>query len=157
MNLTNSPTSVSVNAASTQCRRTCALEVIDSLLREIGGVRGDEVDALLDFRFLLRHRENAEGALAMFCQLRRTMEGRQYLAFYRLRRWLSDQIEVHVRVRRGEPERTSPLRLDCFCLEAVRCQALRSSVADGEPVLAPRVRFCFKQVSSLPAAGCLEC
>jgi len=129
---------------STTCRLTCALEVIDELLQAQGTVRGEEVDALLDLRSLLRHRENAEAALALFCQLRRTMEERHYLAFYRLRRWLENQIEATVRIVRGAPERTAALRLDWYCLEPVRFHCLQSVRQLGEPVLAPRVRFTFR-------------
>src|SRR5688572_9129416 len=103
----NSPdTAVCAHSKCTfsNCRGTCALEVIDELLRTQGSVRGEEVDALLDLRCMLRRQEDAEAALTLFCGLRRTMEERHYLSFYRLRRWLENQIEASVRIVRGAPE-----------------------------------------------------
>src|SRR5688500_1519454 len=85
------------------CRNTCALEVVDGLLRAAGSVRGDEVDGLLDLRWLLHQWKNAETTLSVFCQLRRSMEDRHYLAFYRLRRWLENHIEVTVQASHGGP------------------------------------------------------
>jgi hypothetical protein len=134
------------------CRRTCGLEVVDALLRESGDVRGEEVDSLLDLRSLLRRRENAEAALAVFCQLRRTMEERHYLGFYRLRRWLENQVEVAFAAFRGAPERRLPLRLSGYCLEAVRSTCLLAALQSGEKILAPRVRFHFVAVpEAIPA------
>lgn len=74
------------------CLDTCALQVIDGLLAACGTVRGEEVDALLDLRSLLRRRENDAAALVIFRQLRRSMESRHYLAFYRLRRWMDNHV-----------------------------------------------------------------
>lgn len=134
------------------CRGTCALEVIDELLRTQGSVRGEEVDALLDLRWMLRRQEDAEAALALFCQLRRTMEERHYLSFYRLRRWLENQIEAIVRIVRGAPERRVALKLNWYCLEAIRFQCLHSAKKVGEAVLAPRVRFGFRSVTQSMAS-----
>jgi hypothetical protein len=72
------------------CRLKCSLEVVDELLSTPGAVTGDEVDLLLDFRSLLRARRDAEATLRLFCDLRRRLEQRHYLAFYRLRRWLEN-------------------------------------------------------------------
>jgi len=126
------------------CHGGCALQVIDSLLRERQGVSGEQVDALLDLRFLLRHGDDAEVILKVFCQLRLAMEANHYLAFYRLRRWLENHIEAQVRLCRGRPETTVSLKLDRFCLEAVRSQCLRAALQPGQPLLAPRVRFALR-------------
>jgi hypothetical protein len=134
------------------------LEIVDSLLHASGSVRGEEVDALLDLRSVLRRRQDAEAALNLFCQLRRAMEERHYLSFYRLRRWLENHIEVNVRVRRGELDRTTALRLDRYCIEAVRFQCLQSAIKPGEPLLAPKVHFYFRAAqerpTTTPCAGC---
>ncbi|NWF86172.1 MAG: hypothetical protein HXY18_20370 [Bryobacteraceae bacterium] len=125
------------------CRERCAVEVIDGLLRAAGAVRGAEMDALLDLRWLLRRREDPEGVLALFCQLRRSMEERHYLAFYRLRRWLENHCYATVRLCAGGPERVSPVRLDRFCVEAIRGHCLQTALAPGELAGASRVRFHF--------------
>jgi hypothetical protein len=132
------------------CRVTCGLDVVDELLRNQASVRGEEVDMLLDLRSLLRRRQDAEAALALFCQLRRAMEERHYLAFYRLRRWFENQIEANVRLVRGVPERKAKLRMDWYCLEPIRFHCLTSVRQSGEPMLAPRVVFHFRALVSHP-------
>ena len=126
------------------CRTGCALAVIDSLLRAQGTVRGDEVDLLLDLRWLIHHREAPEKALAIFCTLRRGMETRHYLACYRLRRWLENHLVAQVRIRPDAPERTANVKLDRYCLEAVRSRCVLAARVPGEPLLASRVRFAFR-------------
>ena len=142
------------HCAPASCRTGCALEVIDELLRAHGTVRGEEVDALLDLRWLLNHREDAESALGLFCTLRRMMEGRHYLAFFRLRRWLENHIAVTARPYRAVPERMVPLALDNFCLEAIRSRCVLMARRPGEPLLGARVRFSFKPVAQ-PAVPAL--
>src|SRR5690606_31943329 len=136
--------SISNSAASActpgNCRLGCSLEIIDTLLRSQGTVRGDEVDMLLDLRWFLHHRENCEDALALFCQLRVAMEERHYLAFYRLRRWLENHIQVSVRTI-SETELSIRLKLDRYCIEAVRHHCVRSTIPMGTP--SPRARFVF--------------
>jgi hypothetical protein len=138
------------------CRIACGLEVVDELLRNQSSVRGEEVDMLLDLRSAMRRREDAEGALTMFCQLRRAMEERHYLAFYRLRRWFEHQIEVNVRLARGGEERKTRLRMDWYCLEPIRFHCLTSVRQSGEPMLAPRVSFAFRAVEAHPAVPKLD-
>ena len=127
------------------CRLGCSLEIIDALLRSHGTVRGDEVDMLLDLRWFLHHREDCENALALFCQLRVAMEERHYLAFYRLRRWLENHIQVNLRAS-SETELLIPLKLDRYCIEAVRHHCVQSAVPLG--MSAPRARFVFRPVVS---------
>jgi hypothetical protein len=134
------------HCAPAACRTGCALEVIDELLRAHGTVRGEEVDGLLDLRWMLNHRENAEAALGLFCTLRRMMEGRHYLAFFRLRRWLENHIAVTARSCRAVPERTVPLMLNNFCLEAIRSRCVLMARCPGEPLLGAKVSFSFKPV-----------
>ena len=135
------------------CRTGCALEVIDGLLRAHGTVRGEEVDALLDLRWLLNHREDAEAALALFCTLRRTMEGRHYLAFFRLRRWLENHIQVTARPNSAAPSRHVPLALNNFCLEAIRSRCVLAARRPGEPLLGAKVSFSFKRLTQPAAAA----
>jgi hypothetical protein len=87
--------------------------------------------------------------MTLFCQLRRMMEERHYLSFYRLRRWFENQIEASVRIVRGTPERMVALKLNWYCLEAIRFQCLQAVRRPDEPVLAPRVRFEFRKVLSV--------
>jgi hypothetical protein len=153
MNLPD-PTLATPSAISSQCRHACAVDVVDRLLQASASVRGEEVDALLDFRSLLRRRSDAEQVIAQFCTLRRMMEDRHYLSFYRLRRWLENHLEVRVTVRRNDPERLGRLRLDHYCVEAIRFQCLHSVLRQGEPLLGPKIRFVFRFPSEAAQADC---
>lgn len=138
------------------CRAGCALEVVDSLLCAGGKVRGEEVDALLDLRWLLHHHDDAERLLTLFCQLRLALEPRHYLAVYRLRRWLESHLEATVRTREGAPEQIVPLKLERYCLEAVRGLALRIVADELKPEDRPHVRFQFRADAgeSCPVGQC---
>lgn len=129
--------------APATCRRGCAIEVVDGLLRTPGAVTGEEADLLLDFRSLLRRREDAEATLRLFCDLRRRLEQRHYLEFFRLRRWLENHLGSEARVCPAAPAQAAPLRLDFFCVEAIRRAALCRALGPGTPVLRPRVEFRF--------------
>jgi len=136
------------------CHPACALEVIDDLLRASAAAHASEVDALLEFRWLVHRRQDAEAVVGLFCQLRRNMEERHYLNFYRLRRWLENQIEASIRLRRGDPERIVPLSLERYCIQAVRYHCLERVRENGEPLLSPRVSFSFRRRTK-PVLGLL--
>ena len=138
------------------CRAACALDVVDSLLCAGGKIHGEEVDTLLDLRWLLHHHDDAERLLALFCQLRLTLEPRHYLAVYRLRRWLENHVEATVRTREGAPAQIVPLKLERYCLEAVRGLALRAVADELKPEDQPRVRFQFRDDvgGSCPVGQC---
>jgi hypothetical protein len=124
------------------CRRACAQEVIDALLREHGSVRGEEVDLLLDLRWLVRHREQPENTLRLFCELRRRLEEKHYLLFYRLRRWLENQLEVVIPTVTGTIK--APLKLEFYCLEAVRAGLVRQARQNSNLLRHSKVDFAFK-------------
>jgi hypothetical protein len=130
------------------CQIKCALQVVDSLLSTPGAVSGEEVDLLLDFRHELRARKNAEGALRLFCDLRRRLEERHYLAFYRLRRWLENHLVAEVKSCQAAEPRLVHLKLNRYCVEAIRRVALCAGLARGSVLLAPRVQFLFVPVHS---------
>ena len=134
-------------------RGKCALEVIDGLLGlPRAAVSGEEVDLLLDLRWQLRRRTEAEAALRLFCDLRRRMEKRHYLAFFRLRRWLENQVLAEVRVCPAAEVRVEKVKLDYYCVEAVRRVCLCASLGRGTFLLAPRLRFRFR-VETVVAPG----
>lgn len=124
-------------------QRGCAIAVVDALLGTPGAVTGEEADLLLDFRALLRRREDAEAALRLFCDLRRRLEPRHYLEFFRLRRWLERRLVSVARICPAAPAQTAPVRLDFFCVEALRRAALCRALGPGTAVLRPRVEFRF--------------
>jgi hypothetical protein len=81
------------------CRKACGQEVIDALLRDHGSIRGEEVDLLLDLRWLLRHGERPEAAQKIFDKLRPRLEEKHYLLFFRLRRWMENHLPEKSLVR----------------------------------------------------------
>ena len=138
------------------CRPRCALEVIDGLLGlPRTAVSGEEVDLLLDLRWQLRRRTEAEAALRLFCDLRRRMETRHYLAFFRLRRWLENQVEAAVRVCPAADARAVPVKLDHFCVEAIRRVCLCASLGRGAVLLAPRLGFRFRAAAAAVAMAAM--
>ncbi len=133
------------NCTVATCRWRCALEVIDELLglpRPL--VSGEEVDLLLDLRWQLRQRTEGETALRLFCDLRRRMEKRHYLAFFRLRRWLENQMVAEVRACPAAEVRAMPVKLDHYCVEAIRRFSLCASLGSGAVLLVPRLQFKFR-------------
>lgn len=125
------------------CHPKCSLEVVDELLSTPGAVKGEEVDLLLDFRSLLRARQDAEATLRVFCDLRRRLEQHHYLAFYRLRRWLENQIVAEARSLESGEIALVPLRLNFYCVEAVRRQCLCAALQQIVRLSMPRLRFSF--------------
>jgi hypothetical protein len=143
-----------------RCQWRCALDVIDELLRTPGAASGDETDRLLDLRWKLRQRTEAEAALRLFCDLRLSMERRHYLAFFRIRRWLENHL---LAVVQSEPASAPVLvapRLDHYCVEAIRRTCLCAGLGDGARLSAPRLAFHFRPEPSaripLAAAGALH-
>jgi len=131
------------------CRRRCALEVVDELLGlPCPLVSGEEVDLLLDLRWQFRRRTEGEAALRLFCDLRRRMEKRHYLAFFRLRRWLENQVVAEVRLCPAAEAHSLPVRLDHYCVEAIRRVSLCASLGRGTVLLAPRLQFKFRPVAA---------
>ena len=125
------------------CQINCALQVVDSLLSTPGAVTGEEVDLLLDFRHEVRVREDADATLRLFCDLRRRLEQRHYLEFYRLRRWLENHLVAQVQSCQAAEARIVQVKLDHYCVEAIRRVALCAGLAPGSVLLAPRVQFSF--------------
>lgn len=134
---------VSTECAPATCRGRCALQVIDELLSEQRVVSGEEADLLLDLRWQIRQEADAEATLRMFCDLRLRMEQRHYLAFFRIRRWLENHLVASVQVCPAAEPQLTPIKLDRYCVEAIRRMALCSALGRGSVLLAPRVRFQF--------------
>ena len=143
-----------LDCTSTTCRQRCALGVLDELLSlPRTTVSGEEVDLLLDLRWQLRQRAEGEGALRLFCDLRRRMEQRHYLAFFRLRRWLENQIVAQVRICPAAEVSAVSVKLDHYCVEAIRRSCLCASLSQGSVMLVPRLQFAFRPLPFPSDAG----
>jgi len=129
-----------------RCQERCALEVIDELLSYESAVTGEEADLLLDLRWQLRQARDAEGVMRLFCDLRVRMEQRHYLAFFRLRRWLENHLVAAIQIcPAAEPHRV-PVKLNHYCVEAIRRVCLCMAMSSGTVLLAPRLRFAFHRI-----------
>ena len=129
------------------CRERCGHEIVDVLLHEQADKDPALIDALLDLKFALTHRTDAEEILAVFCDLRQRLERRYYLAFYRLRRWLENQLVAHVSPGRGYPARSFPLVLKSKTVQGVT-QLVRDTARETDPVFIStetlRIDFAFR-------------
>jgi hypothetical protein len=133
------------------------LEVIDELLGDHETVSGEEADHLLDLRWHLRQGTDAEGTLHAFCDLRIRMEQRHYLAFFRLRRWLENHLVASVQLCPAAEPHMTPVKLDRYCVEAIRRMCLCAALGRGSVLLAPRVQFLFQNVAvAAPVAPAVE-
>lgn len=143
---TSCSTASPADCAPAHCRRSCALEVIDELLASPGAVSGEESDLLLDLRWRLRRRDDAETALRLFCDLRLRMEQRHYLAFFRIRRWLENHLLASIRSCPLAEAQFVGVKLNHYCVEAIRRVSLCAALEKGAVLLAPRLRFTFRPV-----------
>jgi hypothetical protein len=123
----------------------CGHAIIDALLAESGTTDPSLADQLLDLKFALLQRRDAEETLAHFYRVRSPLEQGHYLASYRLRRWLERQMKVSVSPGRDYPARSYPLRLTPSSIDALFASIRR--VARNEvqrfPGGFPVVRFHF--------------
>ena len=131
------------------CHWRCAVEVIDELLCHRGAASGEETDLLLELRWKLRHREDPEATLRLFCDLRIRMEGRHYLAFFRIRRWLENNLIASVRICPAAEPHEILVQLDHYCVEAIRRVCLCAALGKGAVTIAPRLRFEFRKQASV--------
>jgi hypothetical protein len=145
------PSAVGVACEPAACRERCALEVIDDLLATPGAVTGEQMDRLLDLRWQLRSRADAEAALRIFCELRLGMESRHYLAFFRIRRWIENHLVAAVRLCPAAAPQIVPVKLDHFCVEAIRRASLCAALGHGSVMLVPRLAFGFRVAAEVPA------
>ena len=136
--------SASAACAPAHCHWRCALSVIDELLAQPGAASGEETDHLLELRWHLRQRDNAEAALNLFCDLRRRMEHRHYLAFFRLRRWLENHLAATAETAAGDAQLWTAVKLDYYCVEALRRACLCSALGQWNAEERPRIRFRFR-------------
>jgi hypothetical protein len=150
VNATACTSTLPADCAPSTCRGRCALDVIDELLADRVAVSGDDADLLLDLRWQIRQATDAEAVLRLFCDLRRRLEQRHYLAFFRIRRWLENHLLASVRICPAAEAQQVRVKLDHYCVEAIRRVCLCSALGRGSVLLAPRLQFVF-QPAAVPA------
>jgi hypothetical protein len=130
---------------------------LDGLLAAIDPRDGELFDAALDLRSLLTEGGDATAALHQLFRLRRLLDGRHYLAFYRVRRWVQRRIVAQVRAGRAAPWRTRELPLDAARLdEIVNASVAAVAAEDAAPHVDAQVRFVFRPAPPVPADSLLS-
>ncbi len=113
------------------------------------------MDRLLDLRWQLRQGQDAEAALRLFCELRLGLERRHYLAFFRLRRWLENHVSASVRVGPAAEPSLVPVKLEHYCVEAIRRVCLCAALGQESSLIAPRLEFAFDRLRDEEPASCV--
>lgn len=144
----SAPTLTLANSAG--CPFHDGAATLDGLMAEIAHEREAALlDLALDLRSLMAEGRDAQACLAQLFTLRARLDGRHYLAFYRVRRWVQRRIVAQVR-----PDRTSPWMTRELPLDAARLDELvNSSLAtlELEHAALPQVRFAFR--AGVPVAA----
>lgn len=115
---------------------------LDLLLAEIDPSETVLFDAVLDLRSLCRAGSDAETCIAQIFRVRRQLDGRHFLAFYRVRCWARRALRVEVRRPRGEWI-SSELPVDGGRLEEIVYAAVAPLADDGVIPGLAQVRFVF--------------
>ena len=115
---------------------------LDSLLAELDPRELKLFDAVLDLRSLAAT-SDAAACVAQLFRVRALLEGRHYLAFYRVRCWARRTFRVEVRPMRGAPAVICDLPLDGARLDEVINSSLAALAQDGELPASAYVRFVF--------------
>jgi hypothetical protein len=126
---------------------------VDELLSQRATMTDREADDLLDLRWKLLNADDAEGTLRVFCAVRRRMERRHYLAFFRIRRWLENNIVASVTCLPGAEPQQVNLKLDHYCVEALRRASLCKALRNGAVLDRPSSGFLYHPAYKARKAG----
>lgn len=138
------------HAAGGRCPFHDGPETLDLLMAEVLAAgqnweRGDILDTALDLRHSMQLRRDAGQCVALLCRLRSQLDGRHYLAFYRVRCWMRRSLAVESSAGRNEPWVRHELPLDCARPDEVEHQCLAGHwpAQEDHALNAARVRFVF--------------
>jgi hypothetical protein len=118
------------------------IATLDLLLAELDPRETALFDATLDLRSLAAGTDAAACAAQLF-RVRALLDGRHYLAFYRVRCWARRALRVEVVARRGGPAVIREIPLGCARLDEAVNLALAAVAHDGEVPAGAHVRFAF--------------
>jgi hypothetical protein len=116
---------------------------LDLLLAELDTRETELFDVVLDLRSLCSAGEDADACVAQLFRVRALLDGRHYLAFYRVRCWARRAFRLEVRAGRDEAWSAHEFPLDGGRLEEVINAALAPLAFDGVLPATARVRFRF--------------
>jgi hypothetical protein len=151
----NSPTlSRPAKAPAMLCPFHDGIATLDLLLAELDPLDRELFDAVLDLRALAND-PDAGACVAQLYRVRALLDGRHYLAFYRVRCWARRTFRIEVRTMRGAPAVTNDLPLDGGRLEQVVNSSLAAVAHGGELPVGAQVRFVFAaNISDVSATPC---
>lgn len=131
---------------STQTTSRCpfhdGVATLDLLLAELDFSDRTLFDAVLDLRSLAAG-QDATACVAQLFRVRALLDGRHYLAFYRVRCWARRTFRVEVHTMRGLAVLTHELPLDGGRLDEVVNSSLAAIASDGVIPATAHVRFVF--------------
>jgi hypothetical protein len=116
------------------------LATLDLFLAELDPSDRMLFDAALDLRSLASSRDAAACVEQLF-RVRALLDGRHYLAFYRVRCWARRAFRIEVRAHRGATITVRDFPLDGGRLDEVVNTALAAIAIDGELPAGAHVRF----------------
>lgn len=141
-----SPFAPSTQTAPAACGGLCpfhdGIATLDLLLAELDPRDDALFDAVLDLRSLATGRDAAT-CLAQLFKVRALLDGRHYLAFYRVRCWAQRTFRVEVRSHRGEATLLRELPRDGARLDEIVNSSLACLALNGEIPAGAQVRFVF--------------
>jgi hypothetical protein len=124
---------------------------LDELLAEAGPRDTKLIDAMLDLRVLCTANKDAGACVEQLMRVRRLLDGRCYLAFYRVRRWARRVLRVQVRSGRGAVWISRELPSDAARVDEIVNTALAAASHSGSIPATAQARFVFAVKPSPPS------
>lgn len=137
------PRTAARTATTALCPFHDGLATLDLLLAELDPRDRALFDAVLDLRSLATERRDAAACIAQFFRVRTLLDGRHYLAFYRVRCWAHRAFRVEAHVARTATAGVHAFPLDAARVGEVINSALAPLARDGDLPAHAHVRFAF--------------
>lgn len=131
-------------------------ETLDLLLAELESDEAELIDAALDLRWLLNTGNDAEACVTQFFRLRSALGERHYLAFYRVRCWVSRRVLVQIRTNAAAPWVTRRIPLGSARIDEVVNTCLAPLAVGGIIPTRADIRFIFAPSSDAAASPSSE-
>lgn len=139
----NATKATALRAASPElCLFHDGLATLDLFLAELDPADGVLFDAVLDLRSLASGND-AAACIAQLFEVRALLNGRHYLAFYRVRCWARRTFRIEVCAHRGAPVVARDFPLDGARLDEVVNSSLACLARGGELPALAQVKFVF--------------
>ncbi len=139
--IASTPSAVSAQTAGV-CVFHDGVATLDLLLAELDPTDHVLFDAALDLRSLAAGTD-AAACIAQLFRVRTLLDGRHYLAFYRVRCWARRTFRIEARTHRGAPAVVRDFPLDGARLDEVVNSSLACLARNGELPALAQVKFVF--------------